>query len=346
MTRWGKAEVRVKRWYCTKCQHYGHSNGVGLDGSGLSPAVLASVIYLGSHLSYRESQEALRLQRIELSLGYCEQKHHAYAEVYEAQCKSQLKTLADQPLASNTPKQQVGQIWVLEADGMFVMERDKPCPGQCEGREVKQAVLFPLRQDKQRHYLAHAGDIATFAPLVHGLQRQLGMTQQDTLIAVADGAAWLDGLFEDIGVRVRILDVFHATQYLETVMLALGWQEDKRLAQRCSWVRGDINARVWLKHYLPEPDVWLTWSQPAQAALQYLETRLDQMDYFDFKEKGYPIGSGVIEGAASSVIAARMRRSGMRWSHSGLNRMATLRAEFASFQPILDFNAVRLLAFP
>ena len=68
--------------------------------------------------------------------------------------------------------------------------------------------------------------------------------------------------------------------------------------------------------------------------------------YFNFKQLGYPIGSAVIEGAASSVIAARMRRAGMRWSFAGINRMATLRAEFASAQPILHFDDVRLLAFP
>lgn len=305
--------------------------------------MLKSVVYLGSHLSYRESQEALALQGITLSLGYCEQKHHGYAEVYEAHCKAHLTRLAGEPLTSAG---QPGQIWVVQADGMFVMERDKPRAGQCEGREVKQAVMFPLLQPKARHYLAHAEAVDSFAPLVHGLQRHVGMNQNDTLIAVADGAPWLDGLFDDLGVTTRILDVFHATQYLDTVMQAQGWDEEKRFAHRCSWLRGDINARVWLKHYLPHPDVWLSWSHEAQTALRYLEDRLHQMDYFDFKEKGYPIGSGVIEGAANSVIAARMRRSGMRWSHAGLNRMATLRAEFASAQPILGFNTVRLLAFP
>jgi hypothetical protein len=68
------------------------------------------------------------------------------------------------------------------------------------------------------------------------------------------------------------------------------------------------------------------------------------MDYWTFKQQGYPIGLDVIEGAANSVIAARMRRSGMRWSFSGINRTATLRAEFASAQPILDFHKIpRLL---
>lgn len=312
-----------------------------MDGSGLSPAVLKTVVYLGTHLSYRETQTALALQRIYLSLGQCEQKHHGYAAVYEAACKDQLRSQTEQALAPGG-----GQTWVLEADGMFVLERDKPYPGQCEGREVKQAVLFPLANPEQRHYLATAETVDGFALLLHGWQRLKGMRQDDTLITIGDGAPWLDGLFEDLGGSVRILDVFHACEYLDTVMLALCWDEPRRAAERYSWYRGDINARVWLKHYLPDPEIWLAWDDTALNALKYLEQRLNQMDYFDFREKGYPIGSGVIEGAASSVIAARMRRSGMRWSHSGINRMATLRAEFASYRPSLDFRAVRLTAFP
>lgn len=333
--------MKVKRWYCRECECYGHTNPPGLDGSGLSPAVLRSVVYLGSHLSYRETQEALGLQDIELSLGQVEQKHHRYSEVYEQQSKDYLRNQANQVLPPGG-----GQIWVVQADGMFVMERDKPCPGQCEGREVKQAVLYSLATSEQRHYVSHAGEVQQFSSLVHGLQRHLGMGQQDFLVGVGDGAAWVDGLFAELGVQLRILDVFHATQYLEIVMQAMGWDQARREAHRASWYRGDINARVWLKHRLPHPSVWLSWPEPAQQALHYLEVRLDQMDYYDFKLKGYPIGSGVIEGAANSVIAARMRRSGMRWSHPGINRMANLRSEFASHKPILDFHNVRTLAFP
>jgi hypothetical protein len=133
-----------------------------MDGSGLSPLVLKSVVYLGSQLSYRESQEALKLQGVVLRLGQCEQKHHGYAEVYEHPCKTPLRAQATQPLIMGKGQ---AQPWVIEADGMFVMERDKPRPGQCEGREIKQAVLFPLKHIEQRHYLAHAGEIEQLAHL-------------------------------------------------------------------------------------------------------------------------------------------------------------------------------------
>jgi hypothetical protein len=69
------------------------------------------------------------------------------------------------------------------------------------------------------------------------------------------------------------------------------------------------------------------------------------MNYFDFKERGYPIGSGQIEGANKSLIDARMKRGGMRWSHDRINRMALLPSQQCSATPFLDFHSTRLLAF-
>lgn len=293
----------------------------------------------------------MQLQRIEISLGQCEQKHHSYAAKYEEESKAILINQATEVLPKGETE---GKDWVIEIDGMYVMERDKPFKGQSEGREIKQTVLYPLseykksnnRKDSKRYYLNQAGKLEQFAMLNHGMLRQWGFKSKDKLIGLADGAPWIDNLFDELGVEVRILDVIHATQYLDIIMKAMGWDKEKRSAQRASWLRADLNARVWLRYYLPEPEVWLSWDNEAQKALKYLEQRLDQMDYYDFKNNGYPIASGVIEGAASSVIAARMRRSGMRWSFLGINRMANLRAEYASSQPILDFDQLRLLAFP
>lgn len=312
-----------------------------MDGSGLSPAVLRVVLDLCTRLPYREAQASLLLQRLPLSVSGCERVHQAYATVTQLAIKRQLERQAERPLQTGG-----GRSWVVQADGVFVMERDKPERGRCEGREVKGGVMFALDEPQHRQYVAHAGSAKSFSPLVHGLQRQVGMCQGDRLIGVADGAPWIDELFDNLGVEVRILDVYHATLYLERVMLAMGWSQERREAQRASWQRGDINARVWLRHYLPDPAIWLSWSEEDRAALHYLESRLEQMDYFDFREQGFPIGSGVIEGANKNIIGARMKRGGMRWSHGGINRMATMRCEQASAQPLLNFDATRVVAFP
>ena len=50
------------------------------------------------------------------------------------------------------------------------------------------------------------------------------------------------------------------------------------------------------------------------------------MDYAAYKEKGWPIGSGVIEAACKSVVKQRMCRSGQRWSIKGGQAILNLRA--------------------
>ena len=67
-------------------------------------------------------------------------------------------------------------------------------------------------------------------------------------MGLAAGSAWIDSLFAELGVKLRILAVYHARAYLDKVMLAWGWDEAKRLAQRCRGLRGDINAKLWLNH--------------------------------------------------------------------------------------------------
>jgi hypothetical protein len=44
----------------------------------------------------------------------------------------------------------------------------------------------------------------------------------------------------------------------------------------------------------------------------YLKNR-DRMRYKEYRDKGYPIGSGIVEGACKFVIGKRFKGSGMRW---------------------------------
>jgi hypothetical protein len=301
---------------------------------------LRRLLDLCIRLPYREAQVALEIQGLRLEVSHCERLSQVYGACCQKLAEAFFEHLSQQSLSKGP-----AELKVVQADGVYVMEKDKPVKGQCEGREVKQILAYPLNEPQRRSSIAAAKEIAAFAPLAHGLMRHVNLQQDDFLVGVADGAPWIDGLFDDLGVDLRILDVYHATGYLDKVMLALGWDDETRLAHRCSWQRGDIDARVWLKHYLSQPEIWLAWDEAAQVALRYLETRLDQMDYFDFKAKGYPIGSGQIEGANKSVIGARMKRGGMRWSKQGINRMAVMRSNQCSATPFLDFDTTRLLAF-
>jgi hypothetical protein len=49
------------------------------------------------------------------------------------------------------------------------------------------------------------------------------------------------------------------------------------------------------------------------------------MAYNEYLQAGYPIASGVIEGACRHVVKDRMERSGMRWILDGAQAMLGLR---------------------
>ena len=60
----------------------------------------------------------------------------------------------------------------------------------------------------------------------------------------------------------------------------------------------------------------------------YLGKNLGRMRYDEYLEKGYPIASGVIEGACRHYVKDRMERSGMRWTREGAQAMLDVRGEY------------------
>jgi hypothetical protein len=62
----------------------------------------------------------------------------------------------------------------------------------------------------------------------------------------------------------------------------------------------------------------------------YLEKNACRMRYNEYLRRGYPIASGVIEGACRHLVKDRMERSGMRWTLEGARSMLNLRAAFQS----------------
>jgi len=63
-----------------------------------------------------------------------------------------------------------------------------------------------------------------------------------------------------------------------------------------------------------------------QSVLGYFENNRDHMRYDSYLAAGYPIGSGVAEGACRHVVKDRMEGSGMRWTLEGAQAMLDLRA--------------------
>jgi hypothetical protein len=61
---------------------------------------------------------------------------------------------------------------------------------------------------------------------------------------------------------------------------------------------------------------------------RYLSNNASRMRYDEYLSKGYPIASGVIEGACRHYIKDRMEGAGMRWSREGAQAMLDVRSEY------------------
>jgi len=157
------------------------------------------------------------------------------------------------------------------------------------------------------------------------------------IIAVCDGdrALWekVKALMQTVGVPLLcVLDLFHVLERL--------W-----LAAHCFHPEGSAEAQAFVAERLRrllEGEVGyvigglkqmgtkhpLKSSQRRRLAkvIAYLENNRSYMRYDECLAQGYPIGSGVVEGACRHLVKDRMEGTGMHWCIAGAQSMLHLRA--------------------
>lgn len=130
------------------------------------------------------------------------------------------------------------------------------------------------------------------------------------------------------------LDIFHVMEYLWETGTALFGEKNP---ERQEWVRAQtlalLQGRVGyvvgaLRHTLSKRGKRFKTQQKNSInnTITYFNNHRDMMRYDVFLKKGYPIGTGVIEGACGSLVKARMDGSGKRWTKQGAQAVLDLRA--------------------
>ena len=75
-----------------------------------------------------------------------------------------------------------------------------------------------------------------------------------------------------------------------------------------------------------------TGKNTVESAITYYENNREHMRYDEYLAAGYPIASGVIEGACHHFVKDRMEGAGMRWELEGAQSMLSLRAIYLNGQ--------------
>jgi hypothetical protein len=131
--------------------------------------------------------------------------------------------------------------------------------------------------------------------------------------------------------RVEILDLLHATGYLwEAVHLfhdpgsemALKWMKVLVLGLLSGMGTGVIR---WLQHLAEQSELPAATRTRLAEIHGYFDRHRDRIHYDRYLAAGYPIASGVIEGACRHVVKDRMERAGMHWTLPGAQALLNLR---------------------
>ena len=131
--------------------------------------------------------------------------------------------------------------------------------------------------------------------------------------------------------RVEILDLLHATGYLWEAVhlfhdpgsdLALKWMKLLVLGLLSGIGTGVVR---WLQHLAEQGNLPAATRARLAAIHGYFHRHRDRLHYDRYLAAGYPIASGVIEGACRHVVKDRMERAGMHWTLPGAQALLNLR---------------------
>lgn len=133
-----------------------------------------------------------------------------------------------------------------------------------------------------------------------------------------------------------LLDLWHVMERLWKVAWCL-FEEGKQKAEAERWVEsrlrmlldGKVGSVIGsLRQTLTKRKLRGSRRKTMQEVIGYFDHNRSRMRYDEYLAAGYPIGSGVIEGACRHLVKDRLERAGMRWHPDGAQAMLDLRATY------------------
>jgi hypothetical protein len=138
--------------------------------------------------------------------------------------------------------------------------------------------------------------------------------------------------------RVEILDLLHVTPRLwQAAKLLYGEKHKEVLPSVRQYVTQVLEGKVQtvlrtLRRRAREQRLPKAKKTALGRICRYLSHNRQRMRYDEYLRQGYPIASGVIEGACRHLIKDRMERAGMHWTVEGAQAMLDLRSVWIGSQ--------------
>ena len=331
VTAAGRLCVRRAYYYCARCRtgHCPADMRLGLGPANTTPTAQARLAVLAALSPYVQVADLVVQLGLPLHLDLKSTERVAQA------VGAQVKARAPAPYGTATRPVALG------FDGIMFPTWDG-------NKEARCAVIYEPDWDAARTPAGEAGlrkeYLATTdsrESLVRAACARASERAGGAVVAVVcDGAAldWVD-LDAYLPRRVEILDFYHVLERLGEIAKAMHPEAAAAVAWRVSMRQalleeGPRRLLAALRGWEPAGE---TAPEVKRVQLAYFERQQERMAYPDYLRRGFPIGSGAVEGACKHVVADRFDGGGMRWKRETADPLLHLRAALLT-QPRLDLR--------
>ena len=150
-------------------------------------------------------------------------------------------------------------------------------------------------------------------------------------VALTDGAEALQQqVLEHLPDFTLVLDIIHVTEHLwDAANARWGETSPERLPwihQALTWLLENQLDALLLDLQAQASGLAVAQQQTLVHVSAYLRRNRPFIDYQRYLALGWPIGTGVIEGACRHLVKDRFEQAGMRWSKAGAQSLLDLRS--------------------
>jgi hypothetical protein len=337
-----------------------------IENTEFSPGVRRMQALVGQGAPFHEGREQMKaLAGLEVTAKSVERTAEAIGAdmARREQAEIQKALQLDLPVIAGEPI----PILYVQRDGTGVpvvkketVGRAGKLPGQpAHTREVKLGCVFTQTTWDKKGYPIRDPDSTTYSGAIETAEEfglrlyreagQRGWNRALLRVVMGDGAEWIWNLAAlHFPGAILIVDLYHARQHLWEVARRL-YPDDER--KRKGWMRfhqkrlldqGKIEKLVHALRSIKSrnPEV----AEKLRTEADYLERNAERMRYPKFRRQHLFVGSGVIEAGCKTVIASRLKRSGMFWTVQGANAIVALRCSYlnARFENYWESRRVAL----
>ena len=322
-----------------------------ISDTSFSPGVRRLMAKVGSNDAFNKgSLDLQEFSGINVQAKDVERVSEAIGRGIEEKQQAEMKDYALKHPSPNIEK--TIPIIYVECDGTGVPvtareldgRKGKQADGSAKTREAKLGCVFtqtstnetgkPIRDSNSTSYVGSIESVGFFGKRIEAEAVRRGLWAAETVVFLGDGAKWVWNLADEhfFG-AIQIVDFYHASEHLHKVLQYIYDSQQKLNEQEPEWVtmleEGKI-AEIISKAKALYQSNNLDSSKNFEKEIGYFKENESRMSYADFKQKGFFIGSGVIEAGCKAVIGKRLKQSGMRWSVKGANSIIALRCSLLS----------------